>query len=129
MPKNPYPTLSRRERQIMDILYRLGRSTANEVIAELRDDKHSSTVRTQLRVLEEKGHVRHEELGLRFVYVPVTPRHAVHQSALLHTIETFFEGSTEKMLSTLLGSGKPISGEELDRLSDLIDKAKKGNRK
>jgi len=129
MPKNPYPTLSRRERQIMDILYRLGRATANEVIAELDDDKHSSTVRTQLRVLEEKGHARHEEEGLRYVYVPVTPRHAVRQSALTHTIETFFEGSTEKMLSTLLGSGKKLSEDELNRLSDLIDKAKKDSRK
>src|SRR6185503_2026576 len=129
MPKNPFSTLSRRERQIMDILYRLGRATSNEVIAGLNDDKHSSTVRTQLRVLEEKGHVRHEEEGLRYVYVPVTPRHAVRQSALMHTIETFFEGSTEKMLSTLLGSGKKLSDDELDRLSELIDKAKKGNRK
>jgi predicted transcriptional regulator len=129
MAKNPYTTLSRRERQIMDILYRLGRATANEVIDQLNDDKHSSTVRTQLRVLEEKGHVKHEEEGLRYVYVPMTPRHAVRQSALMHTIETFFEGSTEKMLSTLLGSGKKLSDEELERLSELIDKAKKGNRK
>ena len=129
MAKNPFNTLSRRERQIMDILYRLGRATSNEVIAGLNDDKHSSTVRTQLRVLEEKGHVRHEEEGLRYVYVPVTPRHAVRQSALMHTIETFFEGSTEKMLSTLLGSGKKLSDDELDQLSKLIDKAKKGNRK
>ena len=113
----------------MDILYRLGRATANDVITELNDDKHSSTVRTQLRVLEEKGHLRHEEEGLRYVYVPMTPRHAVRQSALMHTIETFFEGSTEKMLSTLLGSGKKIPDDELNRLSDLIDKAKKGNRK
>ena len=129
MAKNPFNTLSRRERQIMDIVYRLGRATANDVITELNDDKHSSTVRTQLRVLEEKGHLRHEEEGLRYVYVPMTPRHAVRQSALMHTIETFFEGSTEKMLSTLLGSGKKISDDELNRLSDLIDKAKKGNRK
>jgi predicted transcriptional regulator len=129
MARNPFATLSRRERQIMDILYRLGRATSNEVIAELEDDKHSSTVRTQLRVLEEKGHVRHEQQGLRFLYVPATPRHAVRQSALMHTIETFFEGSTEKMLSTLLGSGKKLSEQELNRLSDLIDKAKKGARK
>jgi len=129
MPKNPFSTLSRRERQIMDILYRLGRATANEVITELQDDKHSSTVRTQLRVLEEKGHLRHEEQGLRYVYVPVTPRHAVRQTARMHTIETFLEGSTEKMLSTLLGSGKKLSEDELNRLSDLIDKAKKDTRK
>jgi predicted transcriptional regulator len=122
-------SFSRRERQIMDILYRLGRATANEVIAELGDEPHSSTVRTQLRVLEEKGHVRHEEQGLRYVYVPVTPRHAVRQSVLRHTIETFFEGSAEKMLATLLGGGSRLSDEELDRLSNLIEKAKKGVRK
>ena len=126
MPKHPHTALSRRERQIMDIIYRLGRATANEVITELSDDKHSSTVRTQLRVLEEKGHLRHEEHGMRFVYVPVTPRHTVRHSALRHTIETFFEGSAEKMLSTLLGSGSKMSDEELDRMSDLIEKAKKG---
>jgi predicted transcriptional regulator len=125
MPKHPHTTLSRRERQIMDIIYRLGRATANEVIDQLADDKHSSTVRTQLRVMEEKGHLRHEEQGMRYVYVPVTPRHAVRQSALRHTIETFFEGSAEKMLSTLLGSGTKMSEDELNRLSDLIDKAKK----
>jgi BlaI family penicillinase repressor len=125
MPKHPHTTLSRRERQIMDIIYRLGRATANEVIDQLADDKHSSTVRTQLRVMEEKGHLRHEEQGMRYVYIPVTPRHAVRQSALRHTIETFFEGSAEKMLSTLLGSGSKMSEDELNRLSDLIDKAKK----
>ena len=129
MPKHPHNTLSRRERQIMDIIYRLGRATANEVIAELAEDTHSSTVRTQLRVLEEKGHLQHAEEGARFVYTPVAPRHTVRQSALRHTIETFFEGSTEKMLSTLLGSGQKMSDDELDRLSDLIDKAKKGPKK
>ena len=126
MPKHPHTTLSRRERQIMDIIYRLGRATANEVIVELAEDTHSSTVRTQLRVLEEKGHLRHEEQGARFVYLPVTPKSTVRQSALRHTIETFFEGSSEKMLSALLGSGSRMSEEELNRLSNLIDKAKKG---
>jgi predicted transcriptional regulator len=129
MARHPSSVFSRRERQIMDILYRLGRATANEVIHELADEPHSSTVRTQLRVLEEKGHLRHEEHGLRYVYIPVTPRHAVRQSALRHTIETFFEGSAEKMLATLLGGSSKLSDEELDRLSDLIDKAKKGGRK
>ena len=113
----------------MDIIYRLGRASANEVIAELPDEKHSSTVRTQLRVLEEKGHLRHEEDRLRFVYIPVSPRRAVRHSALRHTIETFFEGSAEKMLATLLGGSSKLSGDELDRLSDLIDKAKKEGRK
>jgi predicted transcriptional regulator len=129
MPKHPLLSLSRRERQIMDIIYRLGRATANEVIAELADDKHSSTVRTQLRVLEEKGQLRHEEEGLRFVYTPVAPRHTVRQSALRHMVETFFDGSAEKMLSTLLGSGRKLTDDEFDRLTDVIEKAKKGQRR
>src|ERR671922_2084954 len=103
MAKALHSTLSRRERQIMDILYRLGRATANEVMAALPGEPNYSTVRTQLRVLEGKGHVRHEEEGLRYVYMPVVPRHAVRQSALRHLMETFFDGSMEKMLSTLLG--------------------------
>lgn len=114
----------------MDILYRLGRATANEVMTELPGDSHDSTVRTQLRVLETKGHVRHEEQGLRYVYMPTVPRHAVRQSALKHLVETFFDGSMEKMLSTMLGSeGTKLSDEELDRLAQLIEKAKKGGRR
>lgn len=109
----------------MDILYRLGRATANEVMAELTGQPNYSTVRTQLRVLETKGHIRHEEQGLRYIYMPSVPRHAVRQSALRHLLETFFEGSAEKMLSTLLGgAGAKLSDEELDRLGRLIDKAK-----
>jgi predicted transcriptional regulator len=113
----------------MDILYRLGRATANEVMAGLPGEPHYSTVRTQLRVLEGKGHVRHEEQGLRYIYMPTVPRHAVRQSAMRHLIETFFEGSAEKMLSTLLGSeGAKLSEEELDRLAKLIEKARKAGR-
>jgi predicted transcriptional regulator len=130
MPHGPHTTLSRRERQIMDILYRVGRATANEVMLELPGEPNYSTVRTQLRVLESKGHVRHEEQGLRYIYMPTVPRHAVRQSALRHLIETFFEGSAEKMLSTLLGSdGSRISGEELERLAQLIEKARKGGKR
>jgi predicted transcriptional regulator len=130
MAKSLHSSLSRRERQIMDILYRLGRATANEVMAELPGEPNYSTVRTQLRVLEGKGHIRHEEVGLRYIYSPTVPRHAVRQSALKHLIETFFEGSAEKMLSTLLGvEGSKLSDEELDRLADLIEKAKKGGRR
>ena len=130
MAEAPHSTLSRRERQIIDILYRLGRATANEVMAALSGEPNYSTVRTQLRVLEGKGHVRHEEQGLRYIYMPTAPRHAVRQSALRHLIETFFEGSAEKMLSTLLGSeGAKLSEEELERLAQLIEKAKKGGRR
>src|SRR4029434_675231 len=104
MPQAPHTALSRRERQIMDILYRLGRATANEVMAEIPSSPNYSTVRTQLRVLEGQRQVRPRDQGLRYVYMPTLPRHAVRQSALRHLIETFFEGSAEKMLSTLLGS-------------------------
>jgi BlaI family penicillinase repressor len=130
MPTVSHLSLSRRERQIMDILYRLGRATANEVMAELPGEPHYSTVRTQLRVLEKKGHVRHDEEGLRYIYIPTVPRYAVRPSALRHLLETFFEGSAEKMLSTLLGSeGAKLSDEELDRLARLIEKARKTGRK
>jgi predicted transcriptional regulator len=129
MPQPLHSTLSRRERQIMDILYRVGRATVNEVMAELPGEPNYSTVRTQLRVLESKGHVRHEEHGLRYVYIPTAPRHSVRQSALKHLMETFFEGSAEKMLSTLLGAeGTKLSDKDLDRLADLIAKARKDRR-
>jgi len=130
MPNAPHSTLSRRERQIMDVLYRLGRATANEVMDALAGQPNYSTVRTQLRVLEGKGHVRHEEHGLRFIYMPTVPRHTARQSALRHLMETFFEGSAEKMLSTLLGSdGSRLSEGELERLALLIENARKKGRK
>ena len=122
----PHSTLSRRERQIMDVLYRRGRATAAEVMQDLTGDPHSSTVRTQLRVLEDKGHVRHEEEGLRYVYMPAVPRHAARKSALRHLVETFFDGSTEKAVAALLGrEGSRLSDEELDRIADLIAKTRK----
>ncbi len=118
--------LARRERQIMDILYRRGRATASEVMEDLSGNPSYSTVRTQLRVMEEKGHVRHEEEGLRYVYTPAVPRHTARKSALRHLIETFFDGSAEKTVAALLGSeGARMSDEELDRIAELIDKARK----
>jgi len=129
MVQPPHSALTRREREIMDVLYRLGRATANEVMEQLSGEPNYSTVRTQLRVLETKGHVRHEEHGLRYIYIPTAPRHSVRQSALKHLIETFFEGSAEKMLSSLLGSeGSKLSDEDLDRLAQLIKKARKERR-
>ena len=110
----------------MDILYRLGRATASEVMEALPGTPHSSTVRTQLRVLEDKGHVRHVEEGLRYVYVPAVPRAAVRKSALRHLVDTFFDGSTEQTVAALLGGeGARLSQDELDRIADLIAKAKK----
>jgi BlaI family transcriptional regulator, penicillinase repressor len=122
--------LTRRERQIMDILYRRGRATAGEVMADLPGGPSYSTVRTQLRVLESKGHVRHQEEGLRFVYMPAVPRHTARKSALRHLVDTFFDGSTEKVVGALLGGeGTRLSEEELQRIAELVARAKKEGRR
>jgi predicted transcriptional regulator len=127
MTRPLHAVLTRRERQIMDILYRRGRATANDVMADLSGDPSYSTVRTQLRVLESKGHVRHAEEGLRYVYLPALPRHAARRSALRHLVDTFFEGSTEKVVGALLGGDAArLTDEELDRIADMVDKARKG---
>jgi len=124
MTKFTASSLSRRERQIMDILYRQGRATAGEVMEALSGDPTYSTVRTQLRVLEEKGHVRHEELGLKYVYIPAVPRTAARRSALRHLVETFFDGSAESAVAALLGGeGARLSDEELERIGELVKKA------
>ena len=126
MSKTLHTVLSRRERQIMDILFRRGKATAGEVMEELPGNSTSSTVRTQLRVLEAKGHVRHEEVGLRYVYLPVVKRQAARKSAVRHLVETFFEGSSEKAVAALLGGeASRLSDEELERIAGLIDKARK----
>ncbi len=121
--------LSRRERQIMDVLYRRGRATANEVLDDLPGSPTSSTVRTQLRVLESKGHVRHEEHGLRYVYFPTMPRRAARRSALRHLVETFFDGSSEKAVAALLGGeANRISDDELARILELVKQARSEGR-
>src|SRR6478752_6418811 len=127
MTKFTATSLSRRERQIMDILYRQGRATAGEVMEALSGTPSYSTVRTQLRVLEEKGHVRHEEQGLKYVYVPAVPRTAARRSALRHLVETFFDGSAERAVAALLGGeGTKLSDEQLDRIADLVKQSKAG---
>lgn len=125
--KKPTPnTLSRRERQIMDVLYKLERATVADVLSKLTEKPSYSTVRAQLRVLEEKGHVRHEEHGLRYAYVPIVPRDIARRSALRHLVETFFDGSAEKVVAALLGGeASRISQEELDRLAHLISRGQK----
>jgi predicted transcriptional regulator len=124
MTKFTVSSLSRRERQIMDILYRQGRATAGEVMEALSGNPTYSTVRTQLRVLEEKGHVRHEEQGLKYVYIPAVPRTAARRSALRHLVETFFDGSAESAVAALLGGeGARLSDEELERIGELVKKA------
>jgi predicted transcriptional regulator len=121
-----HTTLTRRERQIMDVLYRAGRATAAEVMAALPGEPNYSTVRTQLRVLEEKGHVQHEEEGLRYVYAPAVPRHAARKSALKHLVETFFDGSAEQVVAAVLGGeASRLSDEDLKRIAELVAEARK----
>ena len=110
----------------MDVLYRRGRATANEVMREMPDAPGYSAVRAMLRVLEEKGHVRHEEEALRYVFVPTASRAAAARSAVTHLVETFFEGSAERAVAALI-DGK-LSRAELDRLAKLIETAKKEGR-
>ena len=130
MGKPLHTVLSSRERQIMDILYRRGRATATEVMEELSGEPSYSTVRTQLRVLESKGHVRHEEEGTRFVYLPALAHRAARKSALRHLVDTFFEGSTAKVVGALLGGeGARLSDGELERIEALVAKAKKEGRR
>ena len=123
-------SLSRRERQIMDVLHRRGRATVGEVMAELTGDPAYSTVRAQLRVLEEKGHVRHEEHQLRYVYLPAASQQTARRSALKHLLDTFFEGSPEKVVEALLGRERSrLSDEELERMAQLIEKARKESKR
>jgi BlaI family penicillinase repressor len=129
MTKPSHAALTRRERLIMDILYRRGRATANEVMDELPGSPSYSTVRTQLRVLKKKGHVRHEEHGLRYVYSPAVPRHAARRSALRHLVDTFFDGSSEKVVAAVLGGeGTRLSEEQLERIAEMVAKARKEER-
>jgi predicted transcriptional regulator len=126
MARSLHSALTRRERQIMDVLFRRGRATAAEVMDELPGEPSSSTVRTQLRVLEDKGHVRHEEEGLRYVYMPAMARQTARKSALRHLVDTFFDGSAEHVVAALLGGeGARLTEDELQRIADLVSKARK----
>jgi BlaI family transcriptional regulator, penicillinase repressor len=121
--------LSRRERQIMDILHRAGKATAAEVLDGLPDAPSYSAVRALLRILENKGHVRHEEDGRAYVYMPIVRRTDARQSALSHLLKTFFDNSAEQAVAALLAiKGEKMSSAELERMSKLIDKAKKEGR-
>ena len=119
--------LSRRERQILDILYTKGSATAVEVQAALPDPPSYSSVRALLRILEDKGHARHEPQGTRYVYLPVVPRDRARRSALSRIVKTFFEGSAAQAAAALVDSGS-LSDEELTNLSALIDQARKEGR-
>jgi len=114
----------------MDIVHRLGRASVSDVMAQLSGEPAYSTVRAQLRVLEEKGHLRHEEEQLRYVYLPVASPQSIRRSAVKHLIETFFEGSPEKVVEALVGrDGRGLSDETLDRIAQLVDRAREGKRK
>ena len=124
MSKALHAVLARQERQIMDVLFRRGRATAAEVMDDLPGEPSYSTVRKQLRILEDKGHVRHEEDGVRFVYMPAVARHAARKSALRHLVATFFDGSPEKAVAALLGGeGSKLSPDQLERIANMIEKA------
>jgi predicted transcriptional regulator len=125
MTKTRHAQLSRRERQIMDVLYRHGRATAADVQTELPDPPGYSAVRAMLRILEAKGHTRHEQDGPRYVYVPTLPRDRAKRSALKHLLNTFFEGSAEQVVAALLEvSGDGLSEADLSKLRRLIDQAR-----
>ena len=118
--------LSRRERQIMDVVYALGEATASDVVANMPDPPHRTTIRTMLRILEEKGHLTHKKKSREFVYQPTQARTRAGQSALRRVVRTFFEGSLEKAVAVHLSDPKSeLSDGELKRLADLIRQARK----
>jgi predicted transcriptional regulator len=116
---------SRRERQIMDIVYRLGSATVAEIAARLPDPPTHTAVRTMLRILESKGHLRHTLDGLRHVYIPAVPAEQANRGVLREVVETFFQGSRARAMAALLELRTPLSDEELDRLRALIDRARR----
>ena len=117
--------LSRRERQIMDSVYRRGKATAAEVMADLPEAPSYSAVRTMLRLLEEKGHLQHEQDGPRYVYLPTVARENARVNALKHLVSTFFNGSAEQAMAALLEiSDAELSADQLDRMQDLIEQAR-----
>jgi BlaI family transcriptional regulator, penicillinase repressor len=127
MPKKaPDYDLSRRERQIMDVVYRRGSATAAEITADLPDPPTSTAVRTMLRILEDKGHLTHEQDGIRYVYRAVVDREKARESVISHVVRTFFDGSAEQAMATLIDkSGSDLTDAELARLGLLIANARK----
>ncbi|MEO8575503.1 MAG: BlaI/MecI/CopY family transcriptional regulator [Gemmatimonadales bacterium] len=124
--KEPHVDLSRRERQIMDIVYRRGSATAADVTADLPDPPTSTAVRTMLRILENKGHLTHVQDGVRYLYRAVVDRDKARESMIGHMIKTFFNGSAEQAMATLIDrAGSDLNDEELARLAGMIEKARK----
>jgi predicted transcriptional regulator len=119
--------LSRRERQIMDIVYARGQATAAEVTAALADPPSYSAVRALLRILEQKGHLRHQQDGPRYVFLPTIPRDRARRSALRNLVRTFFDGSSAQAAAALIDQSQ-LSDEDFQRLAHAIDKARKEGR-
>jgi predicted transcriptional regulator len=119
--------LSRRERQIMDIIYARGQATAAEVMSALADPPSYSAVRALLRILEQKGHLRHQQDGPRYVFLPTVSRDRARRSALRNLVRTFFDGSSVQAAAALIDQAQ-LSDEEFDRLAEAIDKARKEGR-
>lgn len=129
MKKDAHMHLSRRERQIMNVIYRHGQATATEVMEDLPEPPSYSAVRTMLRLLEEKGYVKHEQDGPRYVYIPTMSREKARQTALKQLMQTFFDDSAEQAVAALLDISKSkLSNAELDKLSALIEQARKEGR-
>ena len=129
MPASPPLDLGRRERQIMEVIYRLGRASASEVLANLPDPPSYSAVRGMLRLLEEKGHLQHAQEGIRHVYFPTARHEDVRESAMRHMVRTFFAGSTAAAMAALLeASDEPPSDDELDALERVIQQAREQGR-
>jgi len=129
MSSNSHHHLSRRERQIMDIIYQRGQATAAEVQESMPNPPSYSAVRAMLRLLEEKGYLRHEQDGQKYVFKPTLAREKARKSALKQMLETFFDGSTEQAMAALLNLSKSkLSEDELDRLSRMIETAKREGR-
>ena len=129
MSTSTHIDLSRRERQIMDVIYASGSATVRHVMESIPDPPSYSAVRAMLRVLEEKGHVEHRYDGPRYVYVPTVPRAKASESAMKQMLRTFFDGSAERAVAALLDmSGADLSKAELDRLAALIEQARNEGR-
>ena len=129
MTKNPHAHLSRRERQIMDVIYSKGRATAAEVLETIPQPPSYSAVRAMLRLLEEKGYLRHEQDGPRYIFLPTLSRARARQSAMQQLLQTFFDNSAEQAVAALLDMSRAkLSAAELDRLSEMIERARKEGR-
>lgn len=121
--------LSRRERQIMDALYRLGRASAAEIREAISDPPTYTAVRTHLTILQDKGHIRYQSDGTRYIYEPIVPREEMAKSVIESVLQTFFDNSIERVVATLIHrDDAPVSQDQLDRLAEIIEHARKEGR-